>query len=204
MKKTIHTTKPKPLQSGTIRIIGGQYRGKKITFPTMEGLRPTPDRIRETLFNWLMHDIRHAHCLDVFAGSGALGFEAYSRGADRVVFLEKTPTTYQHLKHIAGSFNSQQLQVIQTCALDYLSHHRTSHEQPYDIIFIDPPFAQPELYDCIQALEDSPLLNPKGLLYVESSNELTLNPQRWHTFKIKKAGLVTYALYQKIDEPSGK
>ena len=80
-----------------LRIIGGQFRGKKISFPAIEGLRPTPDRIRETLFNWLMHIILGARCLDAFAGSGALGFEAYSRGASEVVFLEKSPMRNRRL-----------------------------------------------------------------------------------------------------------
>lgn len=83
-----------------VRIIGGLYRGKKLHFPDVEGLRPTPDRVRETLFNWLMHDIREARCLDAFAGSGALGLEAFSRGAARVVFLEQSPKAYAHLQKI--------------------------------------------------------------------------------------------------------
>lgn len=82
----------------TVRIIGGKYRGKKLYFPESEGLRPTPDRVKETLFNWLMHDIQGARCLDAFAGSGALGFEAYSRGASRVVLVESSPNACANLK----------------------------------------------------------------------------------------------------------
>src|SRR3990167_614453 len=97
----------------TIRIIGGKYRGKKISFPAVEGLRPTPDRVRETLLNWLMHDIRGAICLDAFAGSGALGFEAYSRGASLVVFVEKSALACTALRQYVLSWNDQKLSVIQ-------------------------------------------------------------------------------------------
>ena len=89
-----------------VRIIGGMYRGKKIAFPELQGLRPTPDRIKETLFNWLMQDIRGARCLDAFAGSGALGFEAFSRGASEVVFIEQAPQAYKNLHKIFLDFDT--------------------------------------------------------------------------------------------------
>jgi 16S rRNA (guanine966-N2)-methyltransferase len=193
VKKTIHSTK----KTGTIRIIGGRFRGKILTFPAVEGLRPTSDRIRETLFNWLMHDIQNARCLDAFSGSGALGFEAYSRGATAVVFIESMPQVYRNLQQIARSFNTPNLHVINTSAIDYLQQ-QPDQSHAYDIIFIDPPFSQPQLFKCIHLLEKSNLLVKSGLLYVESPHEIKLDPALWQTLKLKKTGAVTYALYQKI------
>ncbi len=180
--------------NNTLRIIGGRYRGKKISFPVAEGLRPTSDRIRETLFNWLMHDIRGARCLDVFAGSGALGFEAYSRGATSVVFIEKEASICHHLQQIAATFQPAPFTIIQAAAATYLP---TQTATQFDIVFIDPPFANLDLFDCIHLFETSSLLAPNGLLYVESPHEIPLDPQFWQKLKLKHAGQVTYGLYQK-------
>jgi 16S rRNA (guanine966-N2)-methyltransferase len=193
VKKTIRKIK----QKGSVRIIGGHYRGKVLSFPATEGLRPTADRIRETVFNWLMHDIRGARCLDAFAGSGALGFEAYSRGAAHVMFIEPEPDVYRNLKHIITSFATPTLQVINTTAADYLRQQSHQSQVQYDIIFVDPPFAQPQLLDCISFFEQSSLLVDQGLLYLESPQEVLLDPVRWEKLKLKKAGQVTYALYRK-------
>ena len=114
-----------------IRIIGGQYRGKKLQFPDMDDLRPTPDRVRETLFNWLMNDIKEARCLDAFAGSGALGLEAFSRGALRVVFIEQSGSAYGNLQKIVTQFNSPKLHLCKADARLYLQQ---SLEQ-FDLIF---------------------------------------------------------------------
>lgn len=180
--------------SNHIRIIGGRYRGKKLSFPSAEGLRPTPDRIRETLFNWLMHDIRDARCLDAFAGSGALGFEAYSRGAAQVVLIEKNPVVARNLQLIAAGFDDcHDLQVISRPALDYLQ----SLSNQFDIIFWDPPFAHPELYEGISILEDSNVLIEGGILYIESAQEIALDPQIWQKLQLKQAGQVMYGLYRK-------
>ncbi len=176
-----------------IRIIGGQYRGKKLNFPAIDGLRPTPDRVRETLFNWLMHTIRDACCLDAFAGSGGLGFEAFSRGARQVVFIEQSPVAFTHLNKIAQTFNSGKLTVLNTDACAYM---RQSKEQ-FDLIFLDPPFSQNHLPDCIALLENTSLLAKNGLVYIESSHEITLNIELWEQIKQKKAGQVFYGLYKK-------
>jgi 16S rRNA (guanine966-N2)-methyltransferase len=181
--------------NNTIRIIGGMYRGKKITFPTAEGLRPTSDRIRETLFNWLMHDIRGARCLDLFAGSGALGFEAHSRGASQVVLVERNPTVCQALRQTAAAFQSDQLTVVGQSATEYLQNPPYT---AFDIIFVDPPFAHLDLFDCVHALASDHFLKKGGLLYTESPQILTLNPEFWQNLKLKKAGEVIYALYQRI------
>lgn len=178
--------------SNHIRIIAGRYKGKKLSFPSVEGLRPTPDRIRETLFNWLMHDIRGSRCLDAFAGSGALGFEAYSRGAQHVVLIEKNLEVARNLKKFAT--DEKGIIVLATSAIDYLQ----SQPQQFDIIFWDPPFSQPELYAAIGLLEQSNILINGGLLYVESAQEIALSSQIWQKLQFKKAGQVCYGLYRKI------
>lgn len=176
-----------------IRIIGGQFRGRKISFPDIPGLRPTPDRVRETLFNWLMHDIRNKRCLDAFAGSGALGFEALSRGAKQVVMVEQSAKAFDYLMQQARQFSSPELKIIKGDALCYL---KQANEQ-YDIIFLDPPFAKNYLPACIHALEQSNVLASDGLLYVESPIEIALDANYWRQLKLKRSGQVVYALYQK-------
>lgn len=178
-----------------VRIIGGLYRGKKLHFPDIEGLRPTPDRVRETLFNWLMHDIREARCLDAFAGSGALGLEAFSRGAARVVFLEQSPKVCANLQKIIASFNSPKLKLLQTDALQYLQ----SNQEEFDIIFLDPPFAQNYLPQCIAEIAQSPILKRGGLVYLESPNAIQLDEQQWRQIKLKQAGQVVYSLVEKLN-----
>jgi 16S rRNA (guanine966-N2)-methyltransferase len=177
----------------TIRIIGGQYRGKKLQFPAINGLRPTPDRVRETLFNWLMHSIRNARCLDAFAGSGALGFEAFSRDAAKVVLIEQNTLAFANLNKIAQGFNSPKLSVIKTNAITYINQTKES----FDLIFLDPPFAQLELFKCIEAIAVSDILVPGGLLYVESPTVLSLDELQWENIKLKQAGHVVYGLYKK-------
>lgn len=178
----------------TIRIIGGQYRGKKLHFPNVDGLRPTPDRVRETLFNWLMHSIRNARCLDAFSGSGALGFEAFSRYADKVVLIEKDPTAYTNLKKTAESFNSPKLIVTKNDATSFIAQTK----EQFDIVFLDPPFAHPQLLECIDTLATSNVLVVEGLLYIESPQAPALNPEHWEMLKSKQAGQVFYGLYRRI------
>ena len=177
----------------TIRIIGGLFRGKKLQFPDVEDLRPTPDRVRETLFNWLMADIRDARCLDAFAGSGALGFEAYSRGAAQVVLIEQSAAAYSNLKKIASAFNSPKLSVLQADACKFI----LTSKQQFDIIFLDPPFAANLLPQCLSLLAQSNLLPTDGLLYLESAQEIILDPAIWQKIKLKSAGQVVYGLYKK-------
>ncbi|QMT58967.1 16S rRNA (guanine(966)-N(2))-methyltransferase RsmD [Legionella sp. PC997] len=178
-----------------IRIIGGLYRGKKLHVPDVEGLRPTPDRVRETLFNWLMHDIRDARCLDPFAGSGALGFEAFSRGAARVVFLEQSPKAYTNLQKVITEFNSPKLKSLRTDALQYLQ----GHQEEFDIIFLDPPFAHNLLPQCISYITRSNVLKRGGLVYLESPTVIDLDETQWRQIKLKKAGQVVYALFEKLN-----
>lgn len=177
-----------------IRIIGGKYRGKKLPFPEVEGLRPTPDRVRETLFNWLMHSIKGARCLDAFSGSGALGLEAYSRGAQHVTFIEQSPIAHAHLKKIIAQFNEPTLKLIQANALDYLKQTK----EQVDIIFLDPPFSQNYIPLCLSSIVQNKVLPLGGLLYLESAEPIPLDNTEWKELKLKQAGQVIYGLYEKI------
>lgn len=177
-----------------IRIIGGLYRGKKLPFPEVEGLRPTPDRVRETLFNWLMQDIKEARCLDAFSGSGALGLEAFSRGASRVVFVEQSPIAYANLQKNINQFNSPKLKLVKTDARLYLQQ---SIEQ-FDIIFLDPPFSQEYIPQCLENIAQNSILARGGLVYSESSHVIELDEKHWKQIKLKKAGQVVYGLLEKL------
>lgn len=178
----------------TIRIIGGLYRGKKLHFPAIEGLRPTPDRVRETLFNWLMNDIKEARCLDAFAGSGALGLEAFSRGAAEVTFVEYAREAHANLQKIITAFNDPRLKLIKADTRIYLQQNT----KPFDIIFLDPPFAHNYLPQCLDEIIKNKLLAKGGIVYIESPMELTLDELSWRQIKSKQAGQVLYSLYEKL------
>jgi len=177
-----------------IRIIGGKHRGKKLHFPMVEGLRPTPDRVRETLFNWLMNDICGSKCLDAFAGSGAIGFEAYSRGALSVKLLENNSKVYLNLIKEANNFNSPSISIEKNDACKFL----TETKETFNIIFLDPPFAKNYLPICINAIENSNALEKEGLLYLESGEEIIINKSIWQELKSKKTGQVIYSIYKKL------
>lgn len=177
-----------------IRIIGGLYRGKKIHFPDVDGLRPTPDRVRETLFNWLMNDIRNARCLDAFAGSGALGFEAYSRGASHVVFIEQSPKAHTSLQNTIRQFDTPNLHLIKTDTLNYL---KQSTEQ-FNLIFLNPPYALNYVPQCLDHIITNHLLVKGGLVYIESSSPIEVKTELWKQLKLKQAGQVIYGLFEKL------
>jgi 16S rRNA (guanine966-N2)-methyltransferase len=177
-----------------IRIIGGLYRGKKIPVPAQEDLRPTPNRVRETLFNWLMHDIREARCLDAFAGSGSLGLEAFSRGASHVTFIEQSAQAYQQLHQVIKQFNSPKLHLLQTDAYQYLQSQGPS----YNIVFLDPPFAHNALDSCLHYLSSSSIVEPEGLVYIESDKAPVLDATCWQQIKLQQAGQVVYGLFKKV------
>lgn len=195
--------------SQEVRIIGGQYRGKKISFPNAKILRPTPDRVRETLFNWLMHDIRNARCLDAFAGSGALGLEAFSRGAKEVIFIEENKSIFLHLQKTIASFNCSQLRVIHGSALAFINSFQQfdikaqtvddleSATFPFDIIFLDPPFHSTLLSSCLNQFTQTQL-SADTLIYIESGPDFVLDTHSWQVIKHKKAGAVYYRLIKRI------
>ncbi len=176
-----------------LRIIGGKWRGRKLHFPDLPELRPTPDRVRETLFNWLAPHIVGAHCLDLFAGSGALGFEALSRGARSVVMIDQSPQVMLYLRDTA-----QRLGV--TNELEYYCATVPGAQLPirqyrFDLVFLDPPFHQNYLAVCCQWLQDSQCLADNALIYIEAERDLVLSlPSQWSIIKQKAAGQVGYYL----------
>lgn len=179
-------------QANQIRIIGGHHRGRKLSFPDAPGLRPTGDRIRETLFNWIVSDIAQARCLDAFAGSGSLGFEAASRGAGRVVMLERERKVCGRLNENARLLDLEQVQVQQVDTLTWLGQAAT---ETFDLVFLDPPFADGLLEQCCEGLLNGGWLAPKARVYIEYPvSELPKLPEAWHIEKQKKAGQVGYAI----------
>jgi len=186
----------KPIKSGFIRLISGKWRGKKLPVKDVEGLRPTTDRTKETLFNWLMHDINDANCLDCFSGSGSLAFEALSRFAKNVTLLEKDKGVAKQLRENLAVLNVDNANVIEGDALRQLSQAAT---QQYNIVFIDPPFNKGLLQPCCDALQLNGYLAEDALIYIEREvelNDLTL-PSSWALLKEKSTGQVTYQLYRK-------
>lgn len=178
----------------TLRIIAGQWRGRKIHFPDLPSLRPTPDRVRETLFNWLMPVISGARCLDLFAGSGALGLEALSRGAAEVVFVDRDKQVNAYLRDALRMLQADNATVIQADALSYLAGAASG----FDIVFLDPPYQSDVLAPCCQALVAGAWLNPHAYLYIETASQIPLPelPVTWQTSREKTAGQVAYRLVQ--------
>ncbi|AWH88599.1 16S rRNA (guanine(966)-N(2))-methyltransferase [Limnobaculum parvum] len=185
--------KPQPQKTGQIRIIGGQWRGRKLPVPDSPGLRPTTDRVRETLFNWLAPVLDEARCLDCFAGSGALGFEALSRYAGKTVLLESERSIAQQLQQNLQRLNSDKGQVIHTNALQWLAQAGT----PFDVVFLDPPFRRNLLTETFTLLEQQGWLANEAWIYVEAETEHAVSdaPANWHLHREKTAGQVAYRLY---------
>ncbi|MEN2823735.1 Ribosomal RNA small subunit methyltransferase D [Mannheimia haemolytica] len=183
-------------QMGEVRVIAGLWRGRKLPVLNAEGLRPTTDRVKETLFNWLMHDIAHSRCLDCFAGSGSLGIEALSRQAQAVVFLEKFANAANQLKKNLQALKSEQGSVIHTDTLAYLA--QKNNGEPFNIVFIDPPFHQGFVPQVLNLLAENNWLAPNAILYVETEkNHPPLElPQGWQILKEKAAGMMVSRLIQ--------
>lgn len=183
----------KSAKTGHIRIIAGQHRGRKLPVLIADGLRPTTDRVKETVFNWLMPYIQDANCLDCFAGSGGLGFEAMSRGAKSLTLVELNKAAAQQLKNNKTLLKIDNIQVVQQSALDFLQ----ANQQNFSLVFIDPPFRKG------LAQQAAELLSVKGLdedalIYVEmeADTNLQVMPSHWQLLKEKVAGQVVYRLYQ--------
>jgi len=178
---------------GTVRIIAGQWRGRKIHFPDVRGLRPTPDRVRETVFSWLTPYLSDANCLDLFSGSGALGFEALSRGARSVVMIDQEKKITDHLKQTAITFKAENLSIITA----RLPQQLTCLSTQFDIVFLDPPYRQNLIAPCCSILDSQHLLADHAFIYIEAERELTelLLPANWKKLKSKTAGDVGYHLY---------
>ena len=182
--------------SGKLRIIAGHWRGRVLRFPGLDGLRPTGDRVRETLFNWLQGDIHQARCLDLFAGSGALGLEALSRGAEHCTFIDNQTSACRALNDNLDLLGCSNGRVISGSSLDWLANVPSS-EQPFDIIFCDPPFAADLWAKTLRLLTDFPGLAAGCLIYVETPKNTTLDaPQNWQLQKVKEAGQIRFCLFR--------
>lgn len=179
---------------GQLRIIGGRWRGRKFNFKPAPGLRPTTDRVRETLFNWLAPHVRDALCADLFAGSGALGLEALSRGARHCDFVDSSGAALAQIRsHLASVDAADGAHYHQLSALDFLQRPRT----PYDIVFIDPPFGMELVGPTCRLLAEHRLLPKDALVYVESGTRENIPPMppEWSLYREKSAGEVSYRLY---------
>ena len=186
----------------TVLIIGGNWRSRKVSFAEHEQIRPTPARVRETLFNWLQFQVAGARCLELYAGSGILSLEALSRGAKHVTLVEKENTVWRHL-----------LATCRGLAEDdktYDCHNMTaqafvaaaSDNAPYDLIFLDPPFGSRELIDLLPRLTTDRLLAAEGRIYIESEFAVTQSiiGADWEIFRQKQAGSVHYCLCRRRPE----
>ena len=178
--------------SRVLRIIGGTWRGRRLRFPATAAIRPTPDRVRETLFNWLGTASHGARCLDLFAGSGALGLEALSRGAAQVTFVERDAAAAHALRERLIEWQAGDARVERADALRYLA----GEARPFDIVFLDPPFASELLTRAAALLEERHWLTAGALIYVECAARAGLPPlpASWRPLKAKQAGEVGYHL----------
>lgn len=182
----------RPGQFFVLRIIGGEWRGRKIRFPPVQAIRPTPDRVRETLFNWLQGVVPGSRCLDLYAGSGALGLEALSRGAAEVVFVDVEPAVVRHIGGTLRELHCDRGRAVRADAEGFLGQPPT----PFDVIFLDPPFADPVLPELCRRIEAGGWLKDGGLVYLESpaaTGEPAL-PPGWTLLKSRRAGEVGYHL----------
>jgi 16S rRNA (guanine966-N2)-methyltransferase len=185
---------------GQVRIIAGRFRGRTLAVADIPGLRPSGDRVRETLFNWLQPVISGARCLDLFAGSGALGLEAASRGASEVLMVDQSPRVVQRLRENVELLDAHQVRVVQADGVQWLTQRGT----PYDIVFLDPPFASDLLGRSCRLLEQQGWLGREARVYLESAavQPLPTLPETWRQLRSKKAGRVRYVLAQSMT-PSG-
>jgi 16S rRNA (guanine966-N2)-methyltransferase len=184
-------------QRGSLRIIAGRWKRQTIRFAGPDDLRPTPNAVRETLFNWLTPVIKNATCLDLFAGSGALGFEAASRGAGRVDLVDHDRSVYRQLVSTRDTLSANQAHIHCEDALAFLS----TTAYGFDIVFLDPPFRSRFTAKIITALERSSALKRQSLVYLETHKQYgePKLPETWHLYREKKTGQVAYRLYELDD-----
>ncbi len=182
-------------QAGRLRIVAGNWRSRLLDIADVEGLRPTGERIRETLFNWLAPTIEGSHCLDLFAGTGALGLEALSRGAKGVVFIEKSAAAARQLRTNIDLLDAPGANVLQQDAVAFL---KSQPGRPFDIVFLDPPFALDAVKETCRLLADTGHLADDALVYIEDdrSRERPSLPDGWRVLKDKTTGNVRYMLAQ--------
>jgi 16S rRNA (guanine966-N2)-methyltransferase len=181
-------------QRNQLRIIAGVWRGRKLVFAPVAGLRPTPDRVRETLFNWLGLSLQGARCLDLFAGSGALGLEAVSRGAAAVVLVDADPLVVRTLHQQVCLLDTRQVHIVQATCERYLQ----GPAEAFDMVFLDPPYRQGALPGCMELLEQRGWLAPDAWIYLEAERGLEPPlPANWELYRSKTTGQVGYHLVRR-------
>jgi 16S rRNA (guanine966-N2)-methyltransferase len=185
-------------KSGQVRIIGGRWRGRKLSFPAAEGLRPTGDRIRETLFNWLAPHIQGARCADLFAGSGALGLEALSRGAAHCDFVDAAPAVLSGIRQHLRTLDAQD---VGRCHAITAQQFLQQSQESYDIVFVDPPFKLPLVEPVCATLAGSSLLATAAFVYIEtaSTEPPPAVPRQWTLHREKVSSGVAYRLFSTTD-----
>ena len=187
-------------KENSVRIISGKYKSRKITFPSQSEVRPTGNRIRESLFNWIQLEITNSRCLDLFAGSGALGIEALSRGAAIATFIESNREAAFYIKKNLKNLGAINSDLIVAEATSWLKCSKDI--DPFDIVFLDPPFKANLMFDCFQLLESNNMIADNGSIYIETETEFkeeTL-PDSWRLSHKNQAGKVSYYLYKKINK----
>lgn len=200
MKSRKTATRKAPARSAgrqQLRIIGGEWRGRRLTFAGVDGLRPTGDRVRETLFNWLMNDIVGARCLDLFSGSGALGLEALSRGAVATTLIERDAVAARQIAANLELLQADNAELVQTDALAWLGQRSPT---PYDLVFVDPPFELELWPTSLDLLQHNGWLAPGARVYVEAPRHYNLQtPDNWQLLREKQAGDVNFCLFDTGD-----
>ena len=195
-RKPANKIRSRQSSTGQLRIIGGEWRSRRLPIITAEGLRPTPDRVRETLFNWLQARVPGAVCLDLFAGSGALGFEALSRDASQLVMVETNPQAFHCLQAnaLALKIDEKCIQLFKQDALSYLD----TTTQQFDLVFVDPPYGKGLAAQVMRLLLDRRLLKPAGLVYLETEMDYDFDADEWGMQVVREtsAGLVAARLLQ--------
>jgi len=176
-----------------VRIGGGEWRSRLLAFPDQPGLRPTPDRVRQTLFNWLGQDLHGLLCLDLFSGTGVMGFEALSRGAEKVVMVEKSILVYQALRQNKQLLNAEHADILNMDAMQFL----VQNSSPFDVIFLDPPYNQGWLTKLLPTIRSH--LKPEGVVYAEAEFAIE-DHEDWQVVKHGKAGNVFYHLLKSDHE----
>lgn len=182
-------------KQGLVRIIAGKWRGRRLQVPVIQDLRPTPDRVRETLFNWLAPILPGAYCLDLFAGSGALGFEALSRGAAYVEMIDQSAAAVSLLQQQLTAFDAPNAHVYRAQVPAQLK----PAQHPFDIVFLDPPYQANLLIPCCIYLESNNYLADFAYIYLEASHVISDNdlPENWRIIKSQRAGQVAYHLVKR-------
>jgi 16S rRNA (guanine966-N2)-methyltransferase len=182
---------------GKVRITSGEWKNRNLEVPDIDGLRPTSERVRETLFNWLMPSIHKSVCLDLFAGSGSLGFEALSRGAKHCTFVEKSKLAFSQIKTTRTSLNAVNSEVHNCDAIDFLS---SVHNHNFNLVFLDPPFSDDYLISSIESIHEYQLVSRGGYIYIEfnQNNDLFDLPDNWSVIRKKIYGNVCFILIEVV------